>query len=171
MRKIDNYGRKMCSLQAKVFAQSKEEVSCSSRIFLRRFMYSYVAKRMDKDGFLFGSDSSSDILIEIEDEFGTSDYGREKFDEEELYWIGYVYRYWAYTREIPSKQIYHIIKPEELRTFYLPYHSLDTEVVVERILEAKGRTEEEEFHRAVEIMRQVRAKRAEKNCMGNTRRN
>ena len=159
MKKMDSYGLKMCSLQAQIFEQSHKAVPCGSKIFMRRFMYSKVARRMDKDGFLYDAISTSDVLDEIDGEYGKSDYGREKYDEDVLYWIGYLYRYWAYTRQVPSKQIYHIVKPNELQKLYLPYHSLDVDVAIERILESKGRTEEEEFKRAVEIMRQVRARR------------
>lgn len=53
-------------------------------------------RRMDKDGFLFDAIDVTDALREIEYQFGTSDYGTVKFGEEELYWMGYIYRYWSY---------------------------------------------------------------------------
>ena len=52
-------------------------------------------------------------IEELEHEFGASSYGKEKYNAEELYWIGYIYRYWCYTRELTSKQLYKIIKPKE----------------------------------------------------------
>ena len=78
-------------------------------------MNSLVAKRMDKGSFLFESSTSESIFAEIEEEFGEIEYGKAKFSDIEIYWIGYIYRYWCYTLEKTSKQVYRIIKPMELR--------------------------------------------------------
>ena len=96
MREMDNYGLKLCKFQAEVFQKSIDEMDCSSRIFVRRFMLSDLAKRMDKDGFLFDAIDVIDALREINSQFGTSDYGTVKYRKEELYWTGYIYRYWSY---------------------------------------------------------------------------
>lgn len=159
MRKMDNYGLKLCQFQAELFKRSQKAAGCSSKIFIRRFMLSALAKRMDKEGFLYDSIDVSDALQEIEDQFGASEYGKDKFGEEELYWTGYLYRYWAYINGKSSKQIYKLIKPDELRKLYFPYHSLDPEQAIERIKEAKGIAEEDDIKRGVEVLRRVRSRR------------
>ena len=53
MKKIDEIGLKLCKIQAEVFSASVSETACSSPIFMRRFMNSQVAQRMDLGGFLF----------------------------------------------------------------------------------------------------------------------
>ena len=131
MREFDGYGLKMCRFQGQLFLMSREKTACSTPVFLRRFMYSEVAVRMDGEGFLFESETQEDVFDEIEAEFGKSEYGRIKYDGEELYWIGYMYRYWCYTRRISSKALYKMIKPEELRKVYYPYHSLDPAQAIE----------------------------------------
>lgn len=55
-----------------------------------------------------------------------------------MFWIGYIYRYFSYTYQKTSKQVYKIIKPKELRGLFLPYHTMDPAQAIERILEAKG---------------------------------
>lgn len=162
MRKMDNYGLKLCKFQAELFQNSIDQTACSSMIFIRRFMLSDLAKRMDGYGFLFDATDITDALREIEIQYGPSDYGQIKFGKEELYWTGYIYRYWSYLTGKSSKQIYRIIKPEELRKLYFPYHSLDPEQVIERIKESKGITEEDDIKRGVEILRKVRARHATK---------
>lgn len=162
MRKIDTYGLKLCNFQAELFQKSLIEVECSSKIFIRRFMLSNLAKRMDKDGFLFDSTDIIDALDELEDQFGPSDYGTVKFSPEEIYWTGYIYRYWSYITGKSSKQIYRIVKPDELQKLYFPYHSLDPEQAIERIKESKGLNEEDEIKRGVEIMRRIRKETAGK---------
>ena len=160
MRKMDSYGLSMCRFQAELFENSLDETECSSKIFIRRFMLSDLAKRMDKAGFLFDAICVSDAIGEIEIEFGPSSYGQIRYGRNELYWAGYIYRYWAYTYEKSSKQVYRIVKPDELNKLYYPYHSLSPASAIERILESKGMVQEDEIQRGVEIMRRVRARHA-----------
>jgi len=159
MKEMDNYGLKLCQFQAELFQKSVDETKCSSKIFIRRFMLSEVAKRMDKVGFLHNITDTVDAFIEIEEQFGASNYGIVKFEEEELYWIGYIYRYWSYITGMSSKQLYRLIKPEELKKVYFPYHSLDPALAIERIKEAKQMTDEDDIKRGVAILRKIRNNR------------
>ena len=49
-----------------------------------------------------------------------------------------LYRYFSYTYNKSSKQVYKIVKPKELRKLYPAYHTLGVDQAIERILEAKG---------------------------------
>lgn len=84
MRKMDSLGLKMCSYQANLFERSKDDTECSSKIFIRRFMNSDLAKRMDNVGFVFDSVDIPDAIIEIESQYGVSTYGTEKFNIEDF---------------------------------------------------------------------------------------
>lgn len=167
MKKIDEEGLKLCALQADVFADSLAAMQCSSPVFIRRFMNSQVASRMDKRGFLLGASDAARVLNEVDSQYGPTSYGKERYGREELYWLGYLYRYWAYTYEKSSKQVYKQVKAKDLRKLYYPYHSLDPAQAIERILEGIGSGEEEEedyTEKGVEILRGIleREKRAEK---------
>lgn len=155
MRAFDETGLKLSRMQAELFVLSASKLECSSPIFLRRFMLSKVAARMDQDGFLYEACTADGILQEIEEEFGATNYGKEKYSTEELYWIGYLYRYWCYTYEKSSKQVYKLMKPKELRGLYYPYHSLDPAQAIERILESKDLGEEDLTQKGVEILRRI----------------
>lgn len=122
---------------------------------LIRSMNSSVAERMDKGFFPFEASSNISVISEIEEEFGKTNYGKVKFSENEIYWMGYLYRYWCYTYGKTSKQVYRIIKPSELRTLFFPYHSLDCSAAIERILEAKGQNEEDYIEKGVVILRRL----------------
>ena len=159
MKEFDEYGLRLCRFQANVFEASREKTDCSSAIFLRRFMLSDAARRFDTNKELYGAADVGGILEEIEEEFGPSKYGRVKYASEELYWIGYIYRYWCYTREITSRRVYRIIKPAELRSLYYAYHTLDPAAAVERIMEAKGIRERDYLKEGVTILRRLMAKR------------
>ena len=166
MRKMDSLGLKMCLYQAALFEASLENTSCSSRIFIRRFMFSNLAKRMDSEGFLFDSIGIMDAIEDVQAQYGESLYGIEKFTNEELYWIGYIYRYWAYISGKTSKQLYRLVKPEQLRKLYFPYHSLDPLQAIERIIEGFGLDileTADDISRGVSVLRMVRKRRSENN--------
>ena len=161
MKKIDSLGLKICSYQAVLFENSIEKTECSSAIFIRRFMNSDIAKRMDSFGFIFDSLDVTDAISEVENQYGKSAYGTEKFSVEEMHWIGYIYRYWAYVTDKSSKQIYKIIKPEKMRKLYFPYHSLDPVQVIERIMEStepEAQMEIDDIEKGVIALRKVRGK-------------
>lgn len=137
MKKMDKDGLLLCKLQGDIFENSLNYVKTSSEIFIRRFMNSNIVKEMDSLAFLDDTLSVNDVYDLIELEYGESNYGKVKYHTEALFWIGYIYRYFAYTYELSSRQVYKIIKPKELNELYYPYHTLDCEQAIERILEAK----------------------------------
>ena len=138
MKKIDKDGLLLCEMQAKAFELSGTEQNTSSAVFIRRFMNSDVAKQLDNMAVLQSNLQAADILKLIDEEYGKSEYGSVKYSLNELYWIGYIYRYYSYTYEKTSKQVYKIVKPKELRDLFLPYHTMDPAQAIDRILEAKG---------------------------------
>ncbi|SHJ14237.1 hypothetical protein [Pseudobutyrivibrio xylanivorans] len=161
MRKMDSLGLSECRYQAKLFEASIDNTECSSKIFIRRFMNSDVAFRMDKNGIMFEALDIHDAIDEVEEQYGVSSYGVDQFTREELHWIGYIYRYWAYISGKSSKQIYKIAKPEYLRKLYFPYHSLDPYQAIERIAEEQGESLENDYGdiaKGVIILRKVRNK-------------
>lgn len=159
MREFDESGLKLCRYQGELFEMSLVKTQCSSPVFLRRFMYSKTAERMDRESFLFEALTIPDAIEEIEYEYGKTDYGKIKYSQEEMYWMGYIYRYWAYTCEMSSKAVYRLIKPEELKKLYFPYHSLDPEQAIERIKESKGISEQDYIQKGVEILKRIRSEK------------
>mgnify|MGYP006892238338 FL=1 len=158
MRKISKDGVILCTLQAETFEKSVEKMDTSSEIFIRRFMKSEVAKRFDNESILESNIQANDILELINEEYGISNYGSLKYTRNEMFWIGYIYRYFAFTYNMTSAQIYKIVKPKELRDLFLPYHTMDPAQAIERILEAKGMLtdEKQELERQYEIFKRIR---------------
>ena len=154
MKEMDEYGLSFCKLQANIFANSAERVPCSSPVFLRRYMNSSFAEEMDRTEEYLEPIDAETAYRAVEEEYGKSRYGSIRYTYEELYWMGYLYRYWCYTHETTSKNVYRIIKPNELRTLYYPYHSLDPSAATERILESKKIDEDDYLRKGVEILRE-----------------
>ena len=96
------------------------------------------------------------ILKEIEEEYGTTSYGSVKYTANEIYWIGYIYRYFSYTYEMTSAQAYKIIKPKELRPLYPGYHTMDCAQAIERFLEAKGIAFDDDIGRQYQVFKMIR---------------
>ena len=99
MKKMDKDGLLLCELQALTFEMSVEETQVSSDIFIRRFMNSKIVKMIDRETILETTIQPKDLIREIEEQYGTSKYGSVKYTANELYWIGYLYRYFSYTYE------------------------------------------------------------------------
>ena len=158
--KIDKDGLLLCELQAMTFEKSIDRLGTSSEIFIRRFMKSEIAKRFDDESILDSNIQSNDILDFIEEEYGVSDYGTVKYTNNEIYWIGYIYRYFVITYKLMSTQVYKVVKPKELKSLYLPYHTMDPTQAIERILEAKGMLTDGtiELERQYEIFKRIRTK-------------
>ena len=158
MRKIDHDGLLLCKIQGAIFENSLKKTNTSSEIFIRRFMFSDIAKEFDSKAYLNGSITKDEVFELIEDEYGESSYGKNKYSEQVLHWIGYLYRYFSYTYELTSKQVYRYVKPKELNGLYLAYHSLDCAQAIERILEAKNISFDidEQNKRLLQIIKETR---------------
>ena len=158
MKKMDKDGLILCDLQAEAFEISIDLCETSSDIFIRRFMNSDTAKNMDNGGILETNLQSKDIIEAVNEEYGKSNYGSIKYSRDEMYWIGYIYRYFSYIYSLTSTQVYRMVKPKELRDLFLPYHTLSCEQAIERILEAKHLLldEKQELQRQYKIFKRIR---------------
>lgn len=160
MKKMDSDGILLCELQGSTFELSLEKVETSSPIFIRRFMNSDVVKLFDNGSILQTNLQPQDIIEYIEEEYHELKYGKEKYTNNEMYWIGYLYRYFSYTYELSSYRVYKMVKPKELRNLYLPYHTLSVEQAIERILEAKNiQLEVDDIEKQFEIYKKIRKDR------------
>lgn len=160
MNHIDENGLRLCRAQGEIFARSLTETGCSSAVFLRRYMNSRFASRMDSEAYLYAAGTITDVFAELDAQYGKSEYGTIRYGSEELYWMGYLYRYWCLSRRLTSKQVYRMMKPADLRTLYFPYHSLDPEQAVERICETLNTGRTDDIARGVEILRRIMMKNA-----------
>lgn len=140
MKKFDKLGLDLAELQGKIFEKSFKKYNCSSLVFLRRFKYSKVAMTFDNNSSNILLDSDY-WLNELENEFGQTNYGQIKFSEETLFWMGYIYRYISYTREMTTKKAFSLISPKELAQHYYVYHTQSEEWVIQRILDLKNKDE------------------------------
>ena len=142
MREFDDGGAWLADYQGKLFEKSRERFSCSSRIFMRRFLHSDILKILDMNKDFLVRFTVDEALDEIEAQFGPSDYGKVQFPSESLYWMGYMYRYISYTRETDTRLLFKWFDYVKMNELYYVYHTQDPEWCIRNLLELNGMTED-----------------------------
>lgn len=127
---------KLCQAQAKIFEASVNKTSYSSPIFIRRFMYSSIAKSMDDKLYLYQSDTIYDAFNTLDNEFGISNYGKRKFSEDQMFWIGYIYRCISLKYNLSSKSVFSLFNADDIVKYYNICHTFDIVDAAERMMES-----------------------------------
>ena len=137
MKKFDSIGKFLCEYVSRLFAYQTERKDGSSKVFIKAFVYSSLVEQLDKEEFMFSSTDIPEAYDILKKEKNLK-RGKEIYPSFVMAWIGYIMKYFAYTRGISEKRVYECVKPDELYAMYEAYHSLDNEAVVTRIIEAKN---------------------------------
>ena len=140
MREFDHDGLLLAEYQGKLFEKSAE-LGCSTAVFLRRFLHSDLVKKMDMNDAASLSLDVNEGIHSIQNQFGDSDYGKTKYSKSALFWIGYMYRYLSYTREVTTKFVMNLFPYKQLNEVYYSFHTQDPEWCVKSILEMNGLNE------------------------------
>ncbi len=137
MKQIDDIGLFQCKYESQLFEYSTLMKECSSKVFIKAYVFSSVQRRIASQSFIYESLSVSAAYDLIKKEKKLT-RGNDIYPSYVMAWIGYIMRYFSCTTNIPETVLYKKIKPEEFYMIYEAYHSLDNELAVKRIAEAKG---------------------------------
>ena len=123
----------LCDTQGKLFELSGER-GYDSESFIKAFMTTDISKDMDKDFHHVQWAGKEYIMSRMKDENSNAiNNNGLVFDNETLYWTGYIYRYWnIYTGE-SSKDIYKQAPAKTMQTVYLMYHTMSPELAIDRL--------------------------------------
>ena len=137
MKKIDDIGLFECRYVSDLFEYSTKMKDCSSKVFIKAFVYSSIQKRLSSQAFIL---ESLDVpaAYEIIKKEKKLTRGKEIYPSYVMAWIGYIMKYFAYVTNISETALYRKVKPEEFYSLYEAYHSLDNDLVIKRISEAKN---------------------------------
>ena len=130
---------KLCDIQGRLFENS---TAYGSEGFIRDFMNSEVARHLDSPYNKLQWMGEEYLLEELVDEKGMSTDG-EKYHPEVLYWIGYLYRYWACSRKEKSKDIYQQAPAKTMKRNYMAFHTLDPALAIENLIEIYRQRQEQ----------------------------
>lgn len=122
---------KLCDIQGRMFERS---TAYASEDFIRDFMNSEVAEHLDSPYNKLQWMGEEYLMDELKDEKKLDTDG-EKYSPEVLYWIGYLYRYWACTRGEKSKRIYRQAPAKTMKRNYMAFHTFDPEVAIDDLIE------------------------------------
>ena len=141
MKTFDHDGLLLAEYQGKIFEKSTE-LRCSTAVFLRRFLHSDLLKKMDLNDVTSLSLDVNEGMESIQDQFGESDYGKNKYSKSAMFWIGYIYRYLSYTRGVTTKFVMRLFSYKQLNDVYYSFHTQDPEWCVHSLLEMNGQSED-----------------------------
>ena len=141
MKTFDHDGLLLAEYQGKIFEKSTE-LSCSTAVFLRRFLHSDLLKKMDMNDVTSLSLDANEGIESIQNQFGESDYGKNKYSKNSMFWIGYIYRYLSYTRGVTTKFVMKLFPYKQLNDVYYSFHTQDPEWCVHSLLEMNDQRED-----------------------------
>lgn len=128
---MDSIQLKLCDIQGRLFERS---TAYASEGFIRDFMNSEVAEHLDSPYNKLQWMGEEYLIDELKDEKMLGTDG-EKYSPEVLYWIGYLYRYWACARGERSKRIYRQAPAKMMKRNYMAFHTFDPEVAIDDLIE------------------------------------
>ena len=141
MREFDHTGLLLAEYQGKLFEKSTE-LNCSSAVFFRRFLHSDYVKKMDLNDAASLTLDVNEGIDSIQKQFGDFDYGKTKYSKSAMFWIGYMYRYLSYTREVSTRFVMKLFPYKQLNDVYYSFHTQDPEWCVQSLLEMNNLSEE-----------------------------
>ena len=145
MRELDTIGIRLSEMQANLFERSLE-LGCSSEVFYRTYMSLPEVRILDENPSLGTGPDEVEIWEACAKRISKIKRpGKSKLSKGELRWIGYLLRAWSYCREVYSAKLFKANRLHDLRSLYLPYHTLDVQAAIERIEEAKGKNREKDI--------------------------
>lgn len=127
----------LCDTQGKLFELSAQR-GYNSEAFIKAYMMSSVAEDMDLEFHHVQWAGKEYVLSRLEEESGDKlTTGGTILDEDTLYWIGYLYRYWNLYNQESSRSIYKQAPYKTMSVVYLMYHTMSPELAIERLKESK----------------------------------
>lgn len=127
----------LCDFQGRLFEKSISLSNFSSPVFIKLFMNSNIAYKIDTGSYFSDTTTIENIIQELNLK-NTPSNKNNIFHSQQMYWIGYTYRYWNLSLSILSKNIFKIANGNNMNSVYLAYHTLDCSKAIERIYQAKG---------------------------------
>lgn len=125
----------LCDMQGRLFEMSGKEGYDSER-FIKGFMKSAAAEDLDKKFSFMQWCGEAYILSRLKEENADDLKPGEVYDNETLYWTGYIYRYWHFYTGENSREILKIAPVKTMRTVYLMYHTMSPEMAIDRLKES-----------------------------------
>ena len=133
MKTLNGFERQLCDIQGRLFERSLDK-NLDSNDFIEKFMKSKTCGFLDLPYDRLQWAGEEYILENLMEETNVRPIG-EKYSKEELFWTGYVYRYWHLLTGESSREIYNQAKARRMKDCYLGFHALDVAMAIEDLKE------------------------------------
>ena len=130
---LNDFELQLSDIQGRLFERSLLK-NLDSVDFIKKFMNSKTCDFLDLPYDRLQWAGEEYILEELLDEISIKPVGNQ-YGKEELYWIGYIYRYWHYLTGENSKDIYSQANAERMKDCYFGFHTLDAIMAIEDLKE------------------------------------
>lgn len=151
IREFDVTGMQLAAMQANIFSDASKK-GLGSYYFLRRFASSEYCEELDSLAIMRSSLVPDNFWEENE---ATISKNGMILPVDVMHWIGYIYRYWCYTEDIPLLRLIKQVTIKFMSSIYNAYHSLSPEEVVKHIKDILNIDEEERQKRVIEKYRLI----------------
>ena len=133
VRALSGFERQLCDIQGRLFERSLKK-RLDSVDFIEKFMSSKTCESLDLlyDRLQWAGEEY--ILEDLLDETSIKQVG-ERFGNDEMFWTGYLYRYWHYLTGESGHEIYTQAQARRMKDCYLGFHTMDAAMAVEDLKE------------------------------------
>ncbi len=117
---------------------------------------SRIVKSFDNQNYLNMTMDAYDVINALNEEYGKSTYGTKKFTENEMHWIGYIYRTIAILYELSSKEVYKLFKANDIVKYYNTFHTFDIIYAADRMMELIGYNKADYMYEGTKLLKRLR---------------
>ena len=130
---LNGFQRQLCDIQGRLFEYSRKR-DLDSPDFIEKFMNSATCEFLDLPYDRLQWAGEEYILEDLLEETAVKQVG-ERYSIEELFWAGYIYRYWHYITGESGREIYVQAQARRMKECYLGLHTLDALMAIEDLKE------------------------------------
>ena len=126
---------KLCDIQGRLFEMSADK-EYDSVTFIKQFMNSNLAHNLDSEYNRMQWAGEEYLMEELADECAQllTHHGT-LFTKDELFWMGYIYRYWHFYTGEDSRKIYKQAPVETMKINYYMFHTMSPEMAIDDLKE------------------------------------
>ena len=132
-RALSGFERQLCDIQGRLFERSLKK-GFDSQDFIEKFMNSKTCGFLDLPYDRLQWAGEEYILEDLLDETAVKPVG-ERYGAKELFWTGYIYRYWHYMTGEGGREIYAQAQARRMKDCYLGFHTMDAVMAIEDLKE------------------------------------
>jgi hypothetical protein len=140
-KELSSFELQLCDIQGRLFELDLKE-NLEYPDFAEKFMNSETARFLDYPYDRLQWAGEEYILENLMEEAVLKQCRGENYSQEQVYWMGYVYRYWHFYTGETSREIYTQADAVQMAECYLGFHTLDVSMAIEDLKEIHKQKQE-----------------------------